>query len=107
MKGRNEEAKKILLVASKFNKTSLSKNSLERLNEKVVLRDSEESISKPVDDKQKTSRRAILQIANISYLWFATIFVYYGLNINAVYLEYWDKYISFIVSFTICSESSV
>ena len=99
MKGYNGEAKKILMQASKFNKTSLSENSLFKLDERVELRVSTESINQSASIKHKTSWRVILQIANISYLWFATIFVYYGLNINAVYLEYWDKYISFIVSF--------
>lgn len=98
-KGFNEEAKKILLKASKTNKTSLSEDSLLKLNEKVELRDEDGSVSISSDKKsKKISTRAILQIANISYLWFATIFVYYGLNINAVYLEYWNKYVSFIVS---------
>jgi hypothetical protein len=70
-----------------------------KLNEKVELRDEDGNASVSSDKKsRKISTRAIFQIANISYLWFATIFVYYGLNINAVYLDYWDKYVSFIVS---------
>ena len=98
MKGFNEKAKHILLKASKANKTSLSENSLTLLNEKVELRDEESEVSFGAADSNKISMRAVLKIANISFLWFATIFVYNGLNINAVYLEYWDKYISFIVS---------
>lgn len=98
MKGHNEDAKKILMQATKLNKTSLSQVSLFKLDEKVELRDSDGDISQTVDEKQKTSLRIVLRIASLSYLWFATIFVFYGLNINAVYLEYWNKYISFIVS---------
>ena len=100
MKGFNDEAKRILLKASKANKTSLSEDSLLKLEEKLELKASEDEVEvKPtVILKKKTSMRVIMQIANIAYLWFATIFVYYGLNINAVYLEYWDKYVSFIVS---------
>lgn len=94
-KGFNEEAKKILLKASKINKTSLSQTSLLKLNEKVELRELDDAVDV---GKGQTSSRVVLQIANISFLWFSTIFVYYGLNINAVYLEYWNKYISFIVS---------
>lgn len=74
----------------------MSENSLERLSEQVELKDEEGD--EKVAEARGTSLRVVLQIANISYLWFATIFVYYGLNINAVYLEYWDKYVSFIVS---------
>lgn len=96
MKNRNEEAKQILLKASKVNKTALSQDSLTKLNEKVELKDNDEVVYD--SGTRKTSKRVVLQILNISYLWFATIFVYYGLNINAVYLEYWDKYVSFIVS---------
>lgn len=98
MKGHNEEAKKILVQASKLNKGSLSESSLLKLDENVELRGSDEDISQSTGEKHRTSFKALLHIANISYVWFATIFVYYGLNINAVYLEYWDKYISFIVS---------
>jgi hypothetical protein len=76
----------------------LSENSLVRLNEQLELKDDD---NEKIVEKTKTSLRVVLQIANISFLWFATIFVYYGLNINAVYLEYWDKYISFIVSATV------
>lgn len=100
MKGQNEEAKKILVQASKLNKTSLSENSLVKLEETFELRDLslDGENSGAANEKQETSVRVVLQIANISYLWFATIFVYYGLNINAVYLEYFNKYTSFIVS---------
>jgi hypothetical protein len=94
--GKNDEAKNILLKASKMNKSSLSETSLTMLNKKIELQPSEdEQIIE--SEKPKTNLRMILLIANISYIWFATLFVFYGLNINAVYLEFWDKYISFIV----------
>lgn len=96
-KGKVEEAKKILLRASKINKTSLSENSLTELNAKLVLQKTDDSVVADAEGR-KTSVRVVLQILNVSFLWFATIFVYYGLNINAIYLEYWNKYISFIVS---------
>jgi hypothetical protein len=92
----NEDAKKILLKASAVNKTVISEDSLMKLNEKVELKDDDESLSDT--GTHKTSTRIVFQIAKISYLWFAVIFVYYGLNINAVYLDLWSKYISFIVS---------
>lgn len=98
MKGQNEEAKKILIQASRTNKTSLSESSLTKIDSLVEICDVHEEPNEEVDVKWKTSARVIMQIVNISYLWFSTIFVYYGLNINAVYLEYWDKYTSFIVS---------
>lgn len=99
MKGRYEEAKKILLQASKTNNTQLSEHSSKKLDEQTVLRDSDEVSSNTVqNEKRKSSIQLLLLIANTSYLWFATVFVYFGLNINSVYLEYWNKYISFIVS---------
>lgn len=82
----------------KINKTSISENSLVKLNEQIELQNEDDVIK---GESRGISIRVILQIANISFLWFATIFVYYGLNINAVYLEYWDKYVSFIVSATL------
>lgn len=98
MKGRFEEAKKILLQASKANKTCLSENSCSILDKKPKLIDSDEEIKSTDNSKRTSTTQIVLLIANISYLWFATIFVYYGLNINSVYLEYWDKYYSYIVS---------
>lgn len=51
------------------------------------------------DELRKSRIKIVTQLVVTSFLWFSTIFVYYGLNINSVYLEYWDKYINFIVSF--------
>lgn len=69
------------------------------MNEKTELLDSDkESTANSRDTRKTSTRHVVTMIAIISYLWFATIFVYYGLNINSVYLEYWDKYISYIVS---------
>lgn len=82
------------------NKTTLSETSLYRLNERIEMKEAEEEIRRIEVKSGKTSWRVILQILNLSYLWFATIFVYYGLNVNAVYLDYWNKYVSFIVSKT-------
>lgn len=70
MKGRNDEAKEILLKASKINRTSLSENSLTLLHEKVELRSEDEELN--VDDgkaRKSSTLKAILQISNISYLW--------------------------------------
>jgi hypothetical protein len=82
-----------------MNKTSLSENSIEMLDQKIEEPKEQEVAPNQDTDKSSTSStKIVLQIANISYLWFATIFVYYGLNINAVYLEYFSKYVSYIVS---------
>lgn len=82
-----------------MNKTSLSENSIEMLDQKIEEPQEQEVAPNQDTDKSSTSStKIVLQIANISYLWFATIFVYYGLNINAVYLEYFSKYVSYIVS---------
>jgi hypothetical protein len=51
--------------------------------------------------RSKITLKVAMQIANLAYCWFATVFVYYGLNLNSVYLEYWNKYINFIVSICI------
>lgn len=102
MKGHNQEAKMILLKASKINRTSLSESSISMLDEHVEFEKSDDDLhpetSSHENQKRSENRKSLLILANVSYLWFATIFVYYGLNINSVYLEYWDKYISFIVS---------
>lgn len=83
-----------------MNRTVLSSNSLKKLTENVEIRsdDNESSASgQTASGNKKSRKKVVLQIANLSYLWFATIFVYYGLNVNAVYLEFWSKYVSFIV----------
>ncbi|CRK94736.1 CLUMA_CG008236, isoform A, partial [Clunio marinus] len=97
-KGLNEEAKKILIKAAKQNGSSLSENSLMMFDEKIAVLNNSENDSESDDTQDsKISRRAIIQILNLSYIWFSTLFVYFGLNINAVYLEYWNKYVSFII----------
>lgn len=75
----------------------MSENSILLLETRAVLRKSNDEIDDSPSDAKSNNRRTVLALCNISYLWFATIFVYYGLNINAVYLEYWDKYVSYIV----------
>lgn len=100
MKGHTDEAKQIILKASKMNRTTLSANSLTKLTEQVELRDPDDeqnTNNETSSNNENNNKKTVLKIANLSYLWFATIFVYYGLNINAVYLEYWSKYVSFIV----------
>jgi membrane protein required for beta-lactamase induction len=97
MKGHHEKAKKILLKAATANKTSLSGNSLEMLERETP--DNVKSEATETEGEQVNSvTRTVTLIANISFLWFAIIFVYYGLNINAVYLSYWSKFTSYIVS---------
>jgi hypothetical protein len=100
-RGNKMEAKQILLHAAKINNTSISQASLAELDKKnIALKDDEENDVVISDDEIRSSKmkkRMILQLVVISYLWFSTIFVYYGLNINSVYLEYWNKYYNFIV----------
>jgi hypothetical protein len=78
----------------------MSVQTLNSLDEKIEMEksSSENHEEKRAEGSQRVSTRAVLQIANLSYCWFATIFVYYGLNLNSVYLEYWNKHINFIVS---------
>lgn len=96
-KGRHDDAKTILRKACKLNGTEMSAQTLNSLEEKIQMQNSNKSHSTE-RKSEKISTRAVLQIVNLSYCWFATIFVYYGLNLNSVYLEYWDKHINFIVS---------
>lgn len=101
MKGYNGEAKSILMKASSLNNTKLSQVSLQQLNEKILKQEAQEEAARNNQQTNTTKTwtlRVTLQILNISYLWFATLFVYYGFNINAVYLDYFSKYVSFIVS---------
>lgn len=101
MKGFNDEAKSILVKASSLNNTKMSQVSLQQLNEKIEMQEAEAEAVRNSSQNNTTkiwTPRVVLQILNISYLWFATLFVYYGFNINAVYLEYFSKYVSFIVS---------
>lgn len=100
-KGRYEEAKRILWKACKLNGTEMSQQTLNSLYEKIEIKDEEMRAEESEDGKVKSSRistRIVMQIANLSYCWFATVFAYYGLNLNSVYLEYWNKYVNFIVS---------
>lgn len=101
MKGFNDEAKSILVKASNLNNTKMSQVSLQQLREKIEMQEAEKEaarINMRANSSKTWTSRVILQILNISYLWFATLFVYYGFNINAVYLDYFSKYVSFIVS---------
>lgn len=101
MKGFNDEAKSILMKASSINKTKMSEVSLHQLNERIEMKEAEEAAARTsaqTDVAKTWTLKVVLQVLNISYLWFATIFVYYGFNINAVYLDFFSKYVSFIVS---------
>lgn len=100
-KKETKKAKEILEKASKLNKTALSENSILLLKVKAELRSSQEDLKVDSSKSQNNFRKTVQVLCIISYLWFATIFVYYGLNINSVYLEYWNKYVSYIVSIKI------
>lgn len=105
-KERNEEATKILWQACKLNGTVMSQQTLNSLHERIEIREEDSKAIKSIDNeavgkgkwREQISMRVIMQIANLSYCWFAIVFVYYGLNLNSVYLEYWNKYMNFIVS---------
>lgn len=85
-----------------MNGTAMSQQTLETLHERIEIKDEESKAMKSSNVRsnwrEKISMRALMQIANLAYCWFAVVFVYYGLNLNSVYLEYWNKYINFIVS---------
>lgn len=85
-----------------MNGTAMSQQTLDSLHEKIEIKDEEakavESGTVRTSWRAQISMRALMQIANLAYCWFAVVFVYYGLNLNSVYLEYWNKYINFIVS---------
>lgn len=90
----------------------MSQQTLNALHEKIEIKDEEnESKAMKLNGDEDSSRcvsgskgrgrismRVVMQIANLAYCWFAIVFIYYGLNLNSVYLEYWNKYINFIVS---------
>ncbi|CAG9808337.1 unnamed protein product [Chironomus riparius] len=98
-KGKHEEARKILNKACKFNRTKMSVQTLSSLNEKIEMQKSKDTNGNIADDSEwmkKISLKIVMQIANLAYCWFAVIFVYYGLNLNSVYLEYWNKHVNFI-----------
>lgn len=84
----------------------MSQQTLNSLHERIEIREEDSKAIKSIDDeavgkgkwREQISMRVIMQIANLSYCWFAIVFVYYGLNLNSVYLEYWNKYMNFIVS---------
>lgn len=87
-----------------MNGTAMSQQTLDSLHERIEIKDEESKAMKSSNVRsswrEKISMRALMQIANLAYCWFAVVFVYYGLNLNSVYLEYWNKYINFIVSFS-------
>lgn len=80
----------------------MSQQTLNSLHEKIEIKDLDELGSENSEESSigngRVSTKIVMQIANLSYCWFATVFVYYGLNLNSVYLEYWNKYVNFIVS---------
>jgi hypothetical protein len=78
----------------------MSQQTLNSLHERIEIKEGVVRVEKSDDGnwRKGISMRIVMQIANLSYCWFATVFVYYGLNLNSVYLEYWNKYINFIVS---------
>lgn len=97
-KGKHKDAKCILEKACKLNGTELNVQTIDSLNERIEMQMSKDMNEKSAFERKGISMNAVMQIANLAYCWFATIFVYYGLNLNSVYLEYWNKYINFIVS---------
>jgi len=103
-KGKHEKAKNILNKACKLNGTEMNVQTLNSLNEKIEMQKSKDTNEYVADDSEwmkKISLKIVMQIANLAYCWFAVIFVYYGLNLNSVYLEYWDKHVNFIVSLNV------
>lgn len=101
-KGRRQEAKQILIKAAELNKTQLSESILTKLDDVNLQLKSDDDEEVNQNEQQTKSRKTIfMQLLLMSYLWFSTIFVYYGLNINSVYLEFWNKYVNFIVSHNI------
>ena len=107
-KNRNQEAKKILLKAAKINGKTLKIESLKQLDEKVeqernkkLVEISLSSAGEQVhDEKQAINLTILLKVANLCFCWFANTFVYFGLNLNSVYLNLFDKYFSYIL---VCS----
>lgn len=83
-----------------MNNTNLSDNSKLLLDKGINHKEVEEGLDDAGfhDEKVNSTAQIVLRILSLSYIWFATAFVYIGLNVNAVYLEHWNKYISFIVS---------
>ena len=83
---------------------------LNSLNEKIEMQKSKDTNENIADDSEwmkKISLKIVMQIANLAYCWFAVIFVYYGLNLNSVYLEYWNKHVNFIVSLNVENENNL
>lgn len=98
-KGKRQEAKRILIKAANLNNTRLPETILSKLDDENLQLKSDEDEKVDENQRQIQSRKTIiLQLLLMSYLWFSTIFVYYGLNINSVYLEFWNKYVNYIVS---------
>jgi hypothetical protein len=101
--GRCAEAGKFLQRACEINGTKLNPQTLNSLEEKIAMEKLLKLKQKdPKDGDEEDSKtiswKAVLTIANLSFCWFSSIFIYYGLNLNSVYLEYWNKYINYIVS---------
>lgn len=90
--GQNAQAKKILLEAAESNGIEFSAEALKSLDSKEI------SIEDTSDVKQNLTRKIIWRVLNLSYCWFTVTFVYYGLNLNSVYLSSFNKYLNFIFS---------
>lgn len=108
-KNRNQEAKKILLKAAKINGTTLTTESLKQLDEKVEQEKNEKLVEISLtsggeqipNEKQSINITILFKVANLCFCWFANTFVYFGLNLNSVYLNLFDKYFSYILVCTV------
>ena len=96
-KKRFQDVGVILKKAAKINKVEFSRKILDML-ETENSGDSEE-ISKEVPRSQESLKSKIVwRVLNLSYCWFTVTFVYYGLNLNSVYLNAFNKHFNFIFS---------
>lgn len=98
VKGKYEEAIRALKKAAKFNKVSLSEESLEELcSSSELYKDTSEQVpseSYPIRSAF-ASTKLLCRIVNCSFCWFTNTLVYYGLSLNSVSLA-GDKYLNFI-----------
>ncbi|KAL3283639.1 hypothetical protein HHI36_006778 [Cryptolaemus montrouzieri] len=94
---KRQKAKHIIYKVAKVNKVILSDGILDSFKESSALNekeDDEDTNIIPVVKEMLRSKKMILRILIVYYIWAVNAFVYYGLSVNSTSMN-GDKYINF------------
>ncbi|XP_057656533.1 organic cation transporter protein isoform X2 [Diorhabda carinulata] len=97
-KRRMEKAKQIILKVAKYNKVTLSENTMECLKQSITLTEGNEPDKStkiyPVVKDMLLSKKMIIRFLIVYFIWVVNAFIFYGLSINSTSLG-GNKYINF------------